>query len=324
MTGLSVQKSLAQTPVSSFDAVRRTILVGTLLAFASATFYGVNIPAARVSSQAGFPGADLIFWRALLLVPALLAAALMLGVRLRLPVHERAPMLRLALAASFTATFYLSALDHLPVPMTVVIFYTFPLIVMLVSSRIDGRRLSIGQIIVFCIAFAGLLLAVGPSIAGLSPYGVTLAVLGAITCAGMFILAGRVENSALCTTFWTQIAMVPVALAYTLTNGGPVGVSAFNLAPTAIFITMAAYAAGYFLQMMAAARISAGRASLIFLFEPVCAILLAWVLLGEIMTPMQIAGVLAILAALAVEAVLGLRVTEPPVLLSDAPSDVRH
>lgn len=316
-----MKASSAGGPVSGFDAIRRTILAGTLLAFAAAAFYGMNIPAARVASQAGFPGADLIFWRALLLVPALLVLGLALGERLYLPARERGPMLRLALAASFTATFYLSALDHLPVPMTVVIFYTFPLIVMLVSSRIDGRRLSAGQIIVFCIAFAGLLLAVGPSIAGLSTYGVTLAALGAIACAGMFILAGRVENAPLVTTFWTQIAMVPVALAYTLMQGGPVGVSAFGLAPVAIFITMAAYAAGYFLQMMAAARISAGRASLIFLFEPVIAILLAWILLGESMTILQTAGVVAILGALAVEAVLGLRMAAPPVLSADSPPD---
>ena len=110
-------------------------------------------------------------------------------------------------------------------------------------------------------------------------------------------------------------------LAYTLTNGGPVGASAFKLAPTAIFITMAAYAAGYFLQMMAAARISAGRASLIFLFEPVTAIILAWVLLGESMTPLQTAGVVTILGAIAAEAVIGLRIAAPPALSSDSPPD---
>ena len=236
--------SSGQAPVSSFDSVRRTILIGTILAFASAAFYGMNIPAARVASQAGFPGADLIFWRAVILVPVLLALALFLRERLYLLPQERGPMLRLALAASFTATFYLSALDHLPVPMAVVIFYTFPLIVMLVSSRIDGRRLSLEQIIVFCIAFAGLLLAVGPSISGLSARGVTLAALGAITCAGLFILAGRVENTPLCTTFWTQVATLPVALGYALMHGGPVGGSAFTLAPLAIFIAMGGYVAG--------------------------------------------------------------------------------
>ena len=76
--------------------------------------------------------------------------------------------------------------------------------------------------------------------------------------------------------------------------------------------------------MSAAARISAGRASLIFLFEPATAIILAWSLLGESMTPLQTAGVVTILAALAAEAILGLRIAAPPTLSLDSPPDDTH
>lgn len=294
---------------------QRTLLVGTIMALGSAALYGGNIPAARMASQAGFPGADLIVWRALILVPLLLAIALALKTRLMPPRGERAMVLRLVLAASFTAAFYLSALDHLSVPMAVVIFYTFPLIVMVLSNRIEGRRLSLVQIGVFCAAFMGLLLAVGPSFAGLSLRGMVYALAGSLSCACMFIFAGRVENAPLRTVFWTQVMMAPVAFGFTLLKGGIVPLSTFHVAPIAISISVSAYVLGYGLQLMAAARISPSRASLLFLFEPLAAIIAAWFVLAETLTPIQLAGLALILSALAAEIWSGARTKQDQVSL---------
>lgn len=286
---------------------RRVLFIGTLLAFASAAMYGANIPAARISSQAGMPGADLIAWRALILLPLLLLAARLFGQRI-LPESGQWPdLIRLALAASFTAIFYLSAVDHLPVPMAVTLFYTFPLIVMLLSIAFERRWPNLAEIGVFGVAFTGLMMAVGPSFAGLKPLGVLFALLGALSCALMFLFAGRVSNAPLRNTIWTQVAMGPLALIFALANGGPAPASVFAIAPFAIAATMLGYLAGYLLQMMASARLSPSRISLIFLFEPVMAILVAWLLLGETLSGFQLAGVGLILTALAAEVMIGAR-----------------
>lgn len=295
-----------------FARARRVVLIGTLLALASATLYGVNIPAARIASQAGFSGSDLITWRALITVPLLLIIALTTGTKLIAPPGQGGTLARLALAASFTATFYLSAIDHLPVPMAVVIFYTFPLAVMVISNRIEGRRLSGAQIGIFALAFTGLVLAVGPSFAGLSMKGILFAFAGAIACAFMFILAGRVEDAPLRNVFWTQVAMVFVAGAFTLLKGGMVPPAAFLAAPVAIFIAMAGYLLGYALQLMAAARISPARASLLFLFEPMVAIITALLVLGDTLTGVQASGLVLILMSLVAEVLSGIRLTPDP------------
>ncbi|CAN1527239.1 RhaT Permeases of the drug/metabolite transporter (DMT) superfamily [Rhabdaerophilaceae bacterium] len=290
---------------------RRSVMIGTGFALVGAALYGMNVPAARFASQAGMAGADLIAWRAVLFLPILVVAALVTGERLALRPAERAPTARLAISASLTATFYLSSVDHLPVPIAVVLFYMFPLFIILLSSRIDGKRISAVQMGVFATAFVGLVVAVGPSLAGLSPYGIALAGAAAIACAFMFIFAGRVDNAPIRNAFWTQLVMGPVALLFTLTQGGPVSISVFWAAPIAIAIAMLAYCAAYIFQLMASARISADRAGLLFLFEPVTAVACAGLWLGETLSPLQIGGVVLILMALAAEITLGTRESFP-------------
>ncbi|MGL5446337.1 MAG: DMT family transporter [Rhabdaerophilum sp.] len=290
-----------------FATARRTLLIGTLLALCAAALYGANVPAARIASQAGLPGADLIAWRAVLFLPALALLAMLAGQRLRLLPGEAAPTFRLALAASLTAVFYLSSVDHLPVPMAVVLFYMFPLFVILLASRVEGRRISRVQMGVFGVAFSGLVIAVGPSFAGLSPYGMLLALGAAIASAFMFIFAGRVPDAPFRNAFWTQAVMGPVAFLFAWMQGGPANPAIFWAAPIAIAIAMGAYAIAYLFQLMAAQRISADRAGLLFLFEPVTAIAAAGMLLGETLSPLQIGGVMLILTALAAEILLGTR-----------------
>lgn len=299
---------MSEPPV--FRDAQRALRIGTGLALLSAALYGANVPAARMASQAGMPGADLIAWRAVWFLPLLALLAFFARERLRLLPGETGPTLRLALSASLTAIFYLSSVDHLPVPMAVVLFYMFPLFVILLASRIEGRRISRVQMGVFAVAFAGLVIAVGPSLAGLSTTGLALALGAAITSAFMFIVAGRVPNAPFRNAFWTQSVMGPLAFLFAWVQGGPVDPSkAVSSAPFAVALAMGAYSLAYVLQLIAAQKISADRAGLLFLFEPVTAIAVAGLFLGEVLTLTQAIGVALILVALAAEIRMGSRET---------------
>ena len=295
---------MSDSPV--FRDARHALRVGTGLALISAALYGANVPAARVASQAGMPGADLIAWRAAWFLPVLVVLAFIVRERLRLLPAEVGPTLRLSISASLTAIFYLSSVDHLPVPMAVVLFYMFPLFVIVLASRIEGRRISRVQMGVFVVAFAGLVTAVGPSLAGLSLKGMLFALGAAFACAYLFITASHVPNAPLRNAFWTQAFMGPLAFLFAWLQGGPVDPSvAVGIAPFAVALAMGAYALAYWLQLVAAQKISADRAGLLFLFEPVVAIAMAGLFLGEVLTTVQALGVALILVALAAEIRMG-------------------
>ena len=76
---------------------------------------------------------------------------------------------------------YLGALSYIPLSLAVIIFFTFPLITLIVSPFIFGGRLTLYKIVVFICAFLGLLFVVGPELSTLNPIGILLALIGALT-----------------------------------------------------------------------------------------------------------------------------------------------
>lgn len=280
----------------------RTVLLGSAFALIAATLYGGNVPAARVASLAGMRGADLIFYRGLLLIALIVPLARLLGTRLTLEPGERKPMALLALGASLTAILYLTSIDTLPVPSAVVIFYTFPLMVMLATPFVERRPLSPRLIALFLVAFVGLVMALGPALGALNARGVAFAIAAALTNTVLYFVVGRASKSPLRSMLYTQIMALPIALGVALVQHGALApLSTFWLAPWAILAMIAGYAIGFLFQMLAAQRLAPARMGLLFLAEPATSILVAAIFLGEILSPLQMLGVGLMLAVLAAE-----------------------
>jgi drug/metabolite transporter (DMT)-like permease len=280
----------------------RTVLIGSGFALLAAVLYGGNVPAARLASLAGMKGADLIFYRAILLAALVLPLAWLTGTRLRLLPGERKPMFLLALGASLTALLYLTSIDHLPVPTAVVIFYTFPLMVMLATPFVERKPLSGRMIGLFLIAFAGLIMAIGPSLGAISALGAAFAIGAALTNTMLYFVAGRAATSPLRSMFYTQCLVMPLALAFVVAqHGAPVPLATFWLAPWAVSAMILGYAFGFIAQMKAAQCISPARLGLLFLAEPATSILVAWLALGETLSLLQTLGVALMLGVLAAE-----------------------
>lgn len=292
--------SVEGSPV--WRAHARKLLIGSLFAVLAAMLYGANVPAARMASLAGAKGADIIFYRAILLIGLVFLAAKLSGTRLVLLPEERKPMLIVAIGASLTALFYLTAIDHLPVPMAVVILYTFPLMVMLATPFVERRPLSLKLVVLFLIAFAGLVMAIGPSLSQLNPMGAAFAFIAALTNTVLYFNVGRASASPLRTMLYTQYAAMPLALVFVFGQHGALApLSTFWAAPLAIAAVILGYAVGFIAQMKAAQSISPARMGLLFLAEPATSILIAALFLGEVLSPFQLLGVAMILSVLAAE-----------------------
>ena len=275
--------------------------LGAAMLIGAALGYGANIPYARMAADLGVPGADAVAFRVICFLPLLLIGAGLGGVPLKVARREWRSLLLLGLTTAFTGLGYLSAIAFVPVGVAVMIFYTFPLLILLLTPFIDKVRLSGVQFIAFALAFAGIGLAIGPSFGSLDWRGLALAGIASVGAAGQFFLAARAPGGGgLATLFWIHLIILPVALTASLVSGGPAGIEKFSAAAVPLAVTSLLYAGAIILQISGMRVTRASVAGVIFCLEPVVATLSAGLLLGERLTALQYIGGALVLAGIMV------------------------
>lgn len=217
-----------------------------------------------------------------------------------------------AIAVAFTQLAYFAAIQHVPVATALLIEYLAPLLLVAfawaASRRVPRPAVLIGSVL----AIGGLVLVIGPgALQEVNPLGLILAFAAAVGCAVYFVVAARPADG-----------LPPVALAgaglllgaVLLAVVGAVGLVPFRTAlvdvtllgstvpwwlpllVVALFGTALAYAAG----ITGSGLIGSRLASFVGLLEVVSAAVLAWILLGERLSPLQMIGGVLILAGIAV------------------------
>ncbi len=293
-------------------SVRRTAAIGSSLALAGALSYGVNIAFARLCAQLGLTGADMIVYRAFAIVAIMAPLAYATGRSLYVEASGRPMLLRFAACSAATGVFYLTSLQYLPVALAVTLFYTFPLVVMALTPIVDGQRLPARRWLAGAAAFAGVVVAVGPAYAELDWRGLALALLGSLSCAGMFIVGSRLTADSVSVFFWTQVLGGVVALGVAFSGRGLAGPEAIAAALWPLLISGGCFLIGFMGQILAGKRISASASSLLFLLEPVFAIAVAALVIGETISPLQGLGVAIVVGALAFDLLPCLRPVRTP------------
>jgi len=154
-----------------------TALLGLGLALVSAFAYGANIPFAKLSAEAGVSGPDIVLYRAFLMLAVLAALVFLTGGSLAVRSEARGAVLGLGLGlgTAAVAIAYVSSVAFIPIGVATIIFYTYPLIILVASPVVDGEPVTPGRLAIFALAFAGLVTAIGPSFTTLNPRGLALA-----------------------------------------------------------------------------------------------------------------------------------------------------
>ncbi|MGL5114261.1 MAG: DMT family transporter [Beijerinckiaceae bacterium] len=273
-------------------------LLGGAAALLGALAYGVNIPAARVAAQGGVNGANIAMQRSavLILVLALIIWVLRKGFAIR-DGQER-KVAAMGLLAGTTGACYLSSLGYVPVATAVAVFYTFPLLLILAGPFTGKGPITAPRMAAFAVAFAGILICVGPGLDGVDWRGIALAMTASVSCAALFHLTSTVDENPVKLMFWTQVfaqvAIVPAALLSGIS--APAAVSA-NLLP--IIISALGFYIGFACQIFAGRLLAPATVGLLFLLEPVVAILSASAFLGESLRPLQYLGMAMVVGGLA-------------------------
>mgnify|MGYP006292271553 CR=1 FL=1 len=193
---------------------------------------------------------------------------------------------------------YLSSVAFIPITVAAVIFYTFPILIVIASPFIDGKKLTPAWFGIVALAFIGVVLVLGMAGGDLDLRGVALATLASVSAAMQFFAGTRCRETASgAKIVVTQAIVLPGAVAAMIATGGVFSIETQITAAIPIWLTIGGFVLGFVFQLLALARISATVAGLVFCLEPVIAAITSAIVLGERLQTLQyIGGCLVILS----------------------------
>jgi len=225
-----------------------------------------------------------------------------------------APIAAYALIGVFASQgLYFEAISRMDVALALVISYIAPLPVALYQRLRLGERLPVWAYVAMVVAVGGLALAVlgGDGVGDLTALGLVLAFLCMATFAVMLILGPRQPagigplaraGAPLLLAGVAWFAICPVwtvpwgEMGATVPLGGALDL-AVPLWMTIAWVVLIGSALAFVIILAGTARVGAGTASMLGMTEPIVGALLAWVVLGQGLTALQILGILVTVLA---------------------------
>ena len=194
----------------------------------------------------------------------------------------------------------LSAVYFIEVSLTVLIFSTYPIIVLLFSIFIDKEFISNRKKIFFFIAFIGIFFALGPSFDKLNFLGIIASFCAAIGASTMIITNQKMSkfninpiHIHIFTNLFNCIFFLSVIFLLFDLNL-KISLDAWLV----IFIASIFYSIAFFLQLLAIEKIGQSKTALLLYIEPVIGILGATILLTEKLNEFQMLGVFIVIISL--------------------------
>ena len=274
-------------------------VAGVAMALGGAFFYGFNISFAALAAQDGVSGPVLVAYRIMTMMVLAIAAHALLRTAFHIPKGDRAGVILIGLTSIGVGVGYLSAVAFIPVTVAAVIFYTFPILIVIATPFIDKRPLTPTMLFVTILAFIGVVMVVGPAIDALDWRGIVLAFVASIAAAIQFFAGTRCRNTTLQSKILgVQIVALPFTLMIAMVAGGMKPPSVLLNSSLAVGLTIGGFMLGFLFQMLALNRIPASAAGLAFCAEPVVAAITSVLVLNERLGPLQYAGGALVIAAI--------------------------
>lgn len=215
----------------------------------------------------------------------------------------------MALSALFTCQSYflLASFVHMQVSLAILVFYLFPILVILIAAAIGDERLTVLKIGGAVVAFGGLAVALdiggGPDVAGV------LLAFGAAVCLSLNIVGGARMMKAipgLVVTLYMMATAVVVLTTAVVLDGGPYlpstteGWAWYTIAVVASPIALICF-------YSALAFTGGPKAAMTMNAEPIFTTIAAVLILGEVLGPLQIVGGVLVIGAIFTVTFLGAR-----------------
>lgn len=289
------------------EALHRGRAVAVAQVLAAATLWGVSAVVARSLFQRAVDPAHLVQVRMLVGGFALLPVAAARGAA-RLPRRALGGVAVYAAMLAVVQLTYFEAIAAAGVAVAIFLQYTSPLLVGAWEAARARRMPSPAVTSALALAVAGSAMLVLPSSDRRVPLaGFAWGIAAAFGMAGATLVGGAMRRSGVRATPLLAYGLVLGSLAFTPVRAPWTALAAIAPAdwPYFVYVALLATALPFTLYAAALAVLPGSAAMLLAMLEPVLAVGLAWIVLGEALSPLQLGGGALILAAIAVTAARG-------------------
>lgn len=270
---------------------------GTLAIIGSSLGYGTLAVLAKLALERGVGVVPLLAWRFLIATVALWPFVLLAG--RRLPDRGRIRGIAgLGVLYAVNSLAFMIGLERIPAALASLIFFTYPVVTVLLARVWVGERLTRRRVGSLLVATAGCALIVGQGAATLDGAGIAWVLVAVVLIAG-FIVSSHGILAGVPPVGGIALLLTTTALAFTgfgLVRGG-LGVpsdagtlgllAALGIVSTAIPVT---------LFLLGIQWVGPARAAIFSTLEPLVTVALAAAVLGERLSPLQALGGALILA----------------------------
>jgi drug/metabolite transporter (DMT)-like permease len=291
--------------------IKRTGL-GIACALSAAAMYGLVPNFVRSAFENGVPPIENTLFRTFLLAVSFAIIAVAQSERLTIPRAAIPSFVAQCVATLVVSVGYLASVQFIKVGLAVIIFYFFPVLIMLCAPLVEGRNPGLLRIMIAVLAFAGLAVAIGPDFESLDIRGILLATAATGGAALQFFSGRSISKYMTPSVFGSlvHIAILPATLVVAIIAGGgklqimPGGIA--NLIGLTFMAALAVlYVIAYMIQMLSLRFAPASTVAPFYNLEPVVATLAAVALMGERLQSNQYVGGGLVLAALLLSSLVG-------------------
>lgn len=193
---------------------------------------------------------------------------------------------------------YFSAISEISPSLAVLLFYTYPIIVALLSFLVDGEKITKRIVFSIIVSFAGLIMLFGENFGNLNKVGIFLA-LGASAAYSIYAVYGKHILNTIPLSVTTAYICFFAAITF-LTAGLYQNKLSFSFSPASwLYVGLITLiTVGGFLTFFAGIKLTSPTiVSILGMTEPIMTIFLSFILFSEQFTFIQIVGVILVLTA---------------------------
>jgi len=267
---------------------------------AAASVFSVNTVLARLAFEGGTDTATLNATRFVFTVLVLLVFFAARRRQPRLTLRQRFAACGLGVAFFLTSYGYMGAIQYIPVSVAVLVLYTYPILVGLISSLAERTALTPLRLSALILAFVGLALALNVEASSLPDWrGVALAFIASLGMAVMVVGSSRTMRGAepSAVNLHLLVSASVLFLVLLVAGGGPAWPHTAS-GQQALIGVLVTFATAQITLIAAIRHAGSVLAAAVMNLEPIITVALAVTVVGESLTLRQLVGAALVIAAI--------------------------